>query len=658
MDSGGERFPGGGAAGGFHRGEAIAAVQDEEQFYGDEDDFDDLYSDVNVGEGFLQSSRRSDEPAPDAVLAETPLPPPPPLPPSAPLPEKVHLPGITGEIKMERSAGVSVQEFRGGAGETAAVVPLPIPGGVRADLGQTSGRTGEIQAQTGGGGYSNEGLHGQGGGFGGEMRQGGANTNGGGVGEGDFGGSTLFVGELHWWTTDADLLAELSKYGQVKEIKFFDEKASGKSKGYCQVDFYDPMAAASCKEGMNGHMFNGRPCVVAFATPATVRRMGEAQLKNQNLAAQQSGGPPQKGRGSQQMGGNYGRSGGGGGGSGSGGSGSGGWGRGGMGNRGQLRNRMGQMGAGGSRSIMGNGGMVGPPPPVMHPGAMMGQGFDPTGYGAAMGRMGGAYGGFPAGPGVAAAAPFPGLMPSFPPVVAPHMNPAFFGRGGMLAGGVGMWPDLSMGARVGEEQSSYRDDGASEQQYGEVSHGKDKASDRDLPGASDRRHEWEEEMGHGQERPERHYDDRDLVRERDRDRDRDREREREREREKDRDRVRDWERERERERERGREWERDRGRERERERDREREREKDRISYIKAWFALPIRTSVPTSCRYDVESPHSYTSAEHVLLINVMRHHDNEFHLLKPDSEATCEVTDDLKATLCKIEPEDIVDSN
>lgn len=47
-----------------------------------------------------------------------------------------------------------------------------------------------------------------------------------------------------------------------------------------------------------------------------------------------------------------------------------------------------------------------------------------------------------------------------------------------------------------------------------------------------------------------------------------------------------------------------------------------------------------------------------MLLINVMRHHDNEFHLLKPDSEATCEVTDDLKATLCKIEPEDIVDSN
>lgn len=46
-----------------------------------------------------------------------------------------------------------------------------------------------------------------------------------------------------------------------------------------------------------------------------------------------------------------------------------------------------------------------------------------------------------------------------------------------------------------------------------------------------------------------------------------------------------------------------------------------------------------------------------MLLINVMRHHDSEFHLLKPDSEATCEVTD-LKATLCKIEPEDIVDSN
>ncbi|KAF0913814.1 hypothetical protein E2562_024900 [Oryza meyeriana var. granulata] len=222
-------------------------------------------------------------------------------------------------------------------------------------------------------------------------RQGGGNYGGGPIVVGNGGGSdgpggtTLFVGELHWWTTDADLEAELSKYGQVKEVRFFDEKASGKSKGYCQVDFYDPGAAAACKEGMNGHLFNGRPCVVAFASPHTVRRMGEAQVKNQQSMAQQN---------------------------------------------------------------------------------------------SAMGRMGGGFGGFPGGPG---AAPFPGLMQPFPPVVAPHVNPAFFGRGGgMGAGGVGMWPDPSMGGWGGEEQSSYGDDAASDQQYGEGgSHGKERPPERE-----------------------------------------------------------------------------------------------------------------------------------------------------------------------------------
>jgi cleavage and polyadenylation specificity factor subunit 6/7 len=82
----------------------------------------------------------------------------------------------------------------------------------------------------------------------------------------DLGGTTLFMGELHWWTRDADLEAELSKYGSVKEVRFFDEKASGKSKGYCEVDFYSPAVTAASKEGMNGHLFNGRPCVVAIAT--------------------------------------------------------------------------------------------------------------------------------------------------------------------------------------------------------------------------------------------------------------------------------------------------------------------------------------------------------------------------------------------------------
>lgn len=346
------------------------------------------------------------------------------------------------------------------------------------------------------------------------------------------GQTMLFVGELHWWTTDAELESVLSQYGRVKEIKFFDERASGKSKGYCQVEFYEAAAAAACKEGMNGYAFNGRACVVAFASPQTLKQMGASYAsKNQpQTQAQPQGRRPMNdgaGRGdnmnyqSGDGGRNYGR---------------GGWGRGGQGvlNRGPGRGRGGAMGA---RNMVGNNGGVGgatgggygqglavpafggPAGGMMNPQGMMGSGFDPT-Y---MGR-GGGYGGFP-GPA------FPGMLPSFPAVntmglagVAPHVNPAFFGRG-MAANGMGMmgsagmeghhpgmWNDPNMGGWGGEEhgrrtrESSYgADDGASEYGYGEAnnekvvrssaaSREKERGSERDWSGNSERRPRDEREQ--------------------------------------------------------------------------------------------------------------------------------------------------------------------
>lgn len=352
----------------------------------------------------------------------------------------------------------------------------------------------------------------------------------------DNGSTMLFVGELHWWTTDAELESVLSQYGRVKEIKFFDERASGKSKGYCQVEFYDAAAAAACKEGMHGHVFNGRACVVAFASPQTLKQMGASYMnKTQAQPQPQTQGrrPTNDGAGrggnmnyqSGDAGRNYGR---------------GGWGRGGQGilNRGPggggpMRGRGGM----GAKNMVGNAPGVGsgangggygqgiagpafggPAGGMMPPQGMMGAGFDPT-Y---MGRAGG-YGGF-AGPA------FPGMLPSFPAVntmglagVAPHVNPAFFGRGmapngmgmmgasGMDGPNAGMWSDTSMGG-WGEEhgrrtrESSYGgDDGASEYGYGEVNHEKgvrssgasrekERVSERDWSGNSDRRHRDEREQ--------------------------------------------------------------------------------------------------------------------------------------------------------------------
>lgn len=658
----------------FHRNEAISAVTDE-AFVEEDDDYEDLYNDVNVGEGFFQSLRKNEELGfrnEEENRAE----PQPPPPPSMSEPAGSSIPGVgraEGDGKFEGDVGMASGNVSGASrvdayqsqglrgNDTGMKPPVqlngslgsgpgsgpPAPGrgygggtgGLRVELGPQSNKVGNVEEQVANNSMPAQGMgqppHGMnvgnvgneimvrpgpggGGGIngtGGNVAAagsaavqvapmvGGAAAGGGGGPGGGGGGTILFVGDLHWWTTDAELEAELVKYGPVKEVKFFDEKASGKSKGYCQVEFYDPSAATACKEGMNGHVFNGRPCVVAFASPHTVKRMGEAQVNRNQQMAQQTQWQGRRGPNEANnrpagnnitTGGNY-----------QGGDQNrnfirgGNWGRGnpqGMGNRGPvgpMRNRPSGMAG---RGIMGNGGNgfgqgMGPTPPLMPPQTMMGQGFDPA-FGGPMGRMGN-FGGFPGAP----APPFQGLLSSFPPVgnvglpgVAPHVNPAFFGRGmpmngmGMMPNAgvdglnMGMWSDPNLGGWPGDEhggragESSYGEEAVSDHQYGgEASHDrggwqnpmkdKDRGSERDFSGSSDRKYRDDKEPGYDRDMPRekdtshdhdwserRHRDDRDARdRERSRDRDRERDRDRDRERSRDRDRERDRDRDRYRE---------------------------------------------------------------------------------------------------------------
>ncbi|CAM6088852.1 unnamed protein product [Calypogeia fissa] len=310
------------------------------------------------------------------------------------------------------------------------------------------------------------------------------NKHGGASHQHESGGIMLFVGELHWWTTDAELEAALSEYGRVKNLKFFEEKASGRSKGYCQVEFYEAGAARVCKEKMDGRVFNDRPCVVAFASPQTIKQMGAAQVgKNQIQSQHGQAGGPGRGRGGEPNSG--GRGGPAGSQMGDGGRGYGGrdklpmGGRGGGGGggpegrgRGPGRGRGGNIGggrggAGGAHFGQGPPGpMGGGPGGMMPPQGMMGGGFDP-GFGPPMGGRGG-YGMGPGGPGggFGPRGPFgvgPGMGPPFPnmgpglPGVAPHVNPAFFGRGNGNGPGIGMdgpaggWGEGPMPGWVGDE---------------------------------------------------------------------------------------------------------------------------------------------------------------------------------------------------------------
>ncbi|KAL1565237.1 cleavage and polyadenylation specificity factor subunit 6-like [Salvia divinorum] len=361
------------------------------------------------------------------------------------------------------------------------------------------------------------------------------------------GNTMLFVGELHWWTTDSEIESVLIQFGKVKEIKFFDERASGKSKGYCQVEFYDYAAASACKEGMNGHIFNGRACVVAFATPQTIRQMGASYTnKTQGQAQSQPQGrnpvndAAGRGNGANYPSGDTGRT-----------FGRGGWargnqapnrgpgsgpmrGRGGMVNKNMMGNAPGAGGGTYGQGIAGPG--FGGPPGMMPPQGMMGPGFDL----AFMGR-GAGYGGF-SGPGG-----FPGMLPPFQavnsmglPGVAPHVNPAFFGRGmnpngmsmmgtaGMVGPHSGMWNDTNMGGWGGEEhgrESSYGgEDNASEYGYGEASHEKgvrssaasrekERNSDHDWSSAPEKRHREEREHdGERYDRDSRRREEKDRYR--------------------------------------------------------------------------------------------------------------------------------------------------
>lgn len=64
--------------------------------------------------------------------------------------------------------------------------------------------------------------------------------------------TSVYIGSLQWWTTDAQLEALCSEFGEVLQITTYEDKANGKSKGYALVEFATFEAAQACKEQFNG----------------------------------------------------------------------------------------------------------------------------------------------------------------------------------------------------------------------------------------------------------------------------------------------------------------------------------------------------------------------------------------------------------------------
>ena len=82
---------------------------------------------------------------------------------------------------------------------------------------------------------------------------------------------SLFVGNLPWSVTDADLQAKFSEFGNVISARVVTDKFSGKSRGFGFVDMEDADAEKAIA-GMQGYKWGDREVTVNEARPKTEKR--------------------------------------------------------------------------------------------------------------------------------------------------------------------------------------------------------------------------------------------------------------------------------------------------------------------------------------------------------------------------------------------------
>ncbi len=135
-------------------------------------------------------------------------------------------------------------------------------------------------------------------------------------------GTKIYVGNLPWRATDAQLSQLFGQHGEVNDAKIVTDRETGRSRGFGFVTMANDEAAQAAIRALNGFSLEGRSLVVNEAREQTGGGGG-------------GGGGPRRGGfggGGGGGGGGYGRGGGGGGyGGGGGGGGGGGYGRGGGG---------------------------------------------------------------------------------------------------------------------------------------------------------------------------------------------------------------------------------------------------------------------------------------------------------------------------------------
>ena len=81
----------------------------------------------------------------------------------------------------------------------------------------------------------------------------------------------IYVGNLPYSVTDADLRELFSAYGEVSQVHLISDKFSGESKGFGFVEMDDNSQADAAIKALNGNNMNGRTIKVNQAKPRADR---------------------------------------------------------------------------------------------------------------------------------------------------------------------------------------------------------------------------------------------------------------------------------------------------------------------------------------------------------------------------------------------------
>jgi RNA recognition motif-containing protein len=97
---------------------------------------------------------------------------------------------------------------------------------------------------------------------------------------------SLFVGNMSFQTTEADLNALFKQFGQVTRVHLAMDRETGRARGFAFVEMPNDDEAAKAVAGLNGKELGGRNL-----------KVNEARPKGERGPSRSSGGGPGRGRG-------------------------------------------------------------------------------------------------------------------------------------------------------------------------------------------------------------------------------------------------------------------------------------------------------------------------------------------------------------------------